>query len=62
VSHFTIVNLEDGFSYSNGIKMLQQLPGLYRIIFNLFVIEGYAHEKIAGLLDISTCTSQAVLI
>jgi RNA polymerase sigma factor (sigma-70 family) len=54
-------NLEDGFSCSNGIKMLHQLPNLCRIIFNLFVIEGYEHEKIAGLLDISAYTSQAVL-
>jgi RNA polymerase sigma factor (sigma-70 family) len=52
---------EDGFTYSNGIKMLHQLPNLWRIVFNLFVIEGYEHEKIAGLLDISTYTSQAVL-
>ena len=54
-------NLEDGFSYSNGIKMLHQLPNLSRVVFNLFVIEGYEHEKIAGLLDISAYTSQAVL-
>jgi RNA polymerase sigma factor (sigma-70 family) len=54
-------NLEDGFSYSNGIKMLHQLPNLCRVVFNLFVIEGYEHEKIAGLLDISAYTSQAVL-
>jgi RNA polymerase sigma factor (sigma-70 family) len=54
-------NLENGFSYSNGIKMLHQLPNLCRVVFNLFVIEGYEHEKIAGLLDISAYTSQAVL-
>jgi RNA polymerase sigma factor (sigma-70 family) len=54
-------NLEDGFSYNNGIKMLHQLPNLCRVVFNLFVIEGYEHEKIAGLLNISACTSQAVL-
>jgi RNA polymerase sigma-70 factor (ECF subfamily) len=54
-------NLEDGFSYNSGIKMLHQLPNLCRIVFNLFVIEGYGHEKIADLLDISTYTSQAVL-
>jgi RNA polymerase sigma-70 factor (ECF subfamily) len=41
--------------------MLHQLPNLCRIVFNLFVIEGYEHEKIAGLLNISAYTSQAVL-
>jgi RNA polymerase sigma factor (sigma-70 family) len=55
-------NLEDGLSYSNGIKMLHRLPNLYKMVFNLFVMEGYGHEKIAGLLDISVYTSQAVLI
>jgi RNA polymerase sigma-70 factor (ECF subfamily) len=54
-------DLEDGFSYSNGIKMLHRLPNLCRVVFNLFVIEGYEHGKIAGLLDISVYTSQAVL-
>ncbi|MDB5025337.1 MAG: polymerase subunit sigma-24 [Mucilaginibacter sp.] len=54
-------HLEDGFSNSNGIKMLHQLPNLCRIVFNLFVIEGYEHEKIAGLLDISAYTSRVVL-
>jgi DNA-directed RNA polymerase specialized sigma24 family protein len=41
--------------------MLHRLPNLSRVVFNLFVIEGYEHEKIAGLLDISAYTSQAVL-
>jgi RNA polymerase sigma-70 factor (ECF subfamily) len=41
--------------------MLHQLSNLCRIVFNLFVIEGYKHEKIAYLLDISVCASRAVL-
>ena len=57
----TPFNFEDGFSCSHGIKMLHQLPNLCRIVFNLFVMEGYEHEKIAGLLDITAYTSQAVL-
>jgi RNA polymerase sigma factor (sigma-70 family) len=59
--HSNPYNLEDGFSYSNCIKMLHQLPNLCRIVFNLFVMEGYGHEKIAGLMSISAYTSQAVL-
>jgi RNA polymerase sigma factor (sigma-70 family) len=57
----SLYNLEVGFSCSNGIKMLHRLPNLSRVVFNLFVIEGYEHEKIAGLLNISAYTSQAVL-
>ena len=59
--HSAPYNLGEGFPYSNGIKMLHQLPNLCRVVFNLFVIEGYEHEKIACLLDISAYTSQAVL-
>ena len=54
-------NLENGFSYCSSIKMLHQLPDLCRVVFNLFAIEGYAHEKIASMLDISVYTSEAVL-
>ncbi|MDB5144289.1 MAG: sigE 2 [Mucilaginibacter sp.] len=53
--------LGDGFSYSDRIKMLHRLPNLWRIVFNLFVIEGYGHEEIAGLLHISADTSLVVL-
>jgi len=54
-------NLRDDFSYSDRIKMLHRLPNLWRMVFNLFVIDGYEHEKIARLLDISVYTSEAVL-
>ena len=43
------------------IKMLHQLPDLDRIIFNLFAIEGYSHEKIASLTDISASASVKIL-
>ena len=34
------------------MSMLQMLPDLDRIIFNLYVVEGYSHEEIAQLLRI----------
>ncbi|HOU31253.1 MAG TPA: sigma factor-like helix-turn-helix DNA-binding protein, partial [Bacteroidales bacterium] len=33
----------------------------YRIIFNLYEIEGYSHDEIAGMLGISASTSRANL-
>jgi len=43
------------------LKKIQELPDGYRTIFNLFVIEGYAHKEIAGLLSISVQTSKSQL-
>jgi RNA polymerase sigma-70 factor (ECF subfamily) len=39
-------------------KLLDALPDSTRIVFNLFAIEGYKHEEIANLLNISAGTSK----
>ena len=38
-----------------------ELPAAYKIVFNLFAIDGYTHEEIAGMLGISTGTSKSNL-
>jgi RNA polymerase sigma factor (sigma-70 family) len=43
------------------IKMIRRLPEGYRIIFNLYVIEGYSHDEIAAMLNIETVTSRTQL-
>ena len=43
------------------LKMIQQLPPAYRLIFNLYVFEGMKHREIAGLLGISEGTSKSNL-
>ena len=50
-----------GISYNEVISLLQKLPPAYRTVFNLFVIEGYKHEEIANLLNISVGTSKSNL-
>lgn len=40
------------------MKMLDLLPEATRIVFNMFAIEGYKHEEIAGMLNISAGTSK----
>ena len=42
-------------------RMIQQLPKGYRIVFNLFVIEGYSHKEIAEMLGVSTNTTKTQL-
>ncbi len=41
--------------------MIQALPDGYRLVFNLFAIEGYTHKEIAEMLQISENTSKSQL-
>jgi RNA polymerase sigma-70 factor (ECF subfamily) len=41
------------------LKCVQRLPPSYRMVFNLYVLEGYTHQEIAELLDISIGTSKS---
>ena len=40
------------------INVIQSLPKGYRTIFNMYVVEGYAHKEIAEKMDISVGTSK----
>ncbi len=42
-------------------RLIQQLPAGYRLVFNMYVIEGYSHQEIAETLDISVSTSKTQL-
>jgi RNA polymerase sigma factor (sigma-70 family) len=50
-----------GISYQEVISLLQKLPPAYRTVFNLYVIEGYSHDEIAGMLNIAPGTSKSNL-
>jgi RNA polymerase sigma-70 factor (ECF subfamily) len=43
------------------LECIRQLPDGYRIIFNLYAIEGYSHKEIAAQLDIREGTSKSQL-
>ncbi|MEM6719698.1 MAG: RNA polymerase sigma factor [Bacteroidota bacterium] len=42
-------------------KAIDALPKGYRIVFNLYEIEGYKHQEIAEMLNISVSTSKTQL-
>lgn len=44
------------------LKLINNLPEGYRIVFNLTVIEGYSHEEIAKILNIQASTSRSQLV
>jgi RNA polymerase sigma factor (sigma-70 family) len=43
------------------LKMIQELPQGYRTVFNMYVIDGFAHKEIAASLSISINTSKSQL-
>ena len=38
------------------MKVVQQLPEGYRLVFNMYVMEGYTHKEIGELLGIAEGT------
>jgi len=43
------------------MEMINELPEGYRLVFNLYVVEGYSHAEVAKLLHISEATSRSQL-
>lgn len=43
------------------VEAIQRLPNGYRLVFNLFLVEGYSHQEIAKQLGISENTSKSQL-
>ena len=43
------------------LKIIQELPDRYRLVFNLYVLDGFSHNEIAEMLKISTGTSKSNL-
>jgi RNA polymerase sigma-70 factor (ECF subfamily) len=41
------------------MNLIQRMPDGYRIVFNMFAIEGYSHQEIAAQLGITESTSKS---
>jgi len=52
---------EDDLSLDFLLSIIQQLPDRYRLVFNLYVLDGYSHKEIGRLLSISDGTSKSNL-
>ena len=55
------VSVLDKLSNDELLAQINRLPEGYRLVFNLYVIDGYTHPQIAELLDISVGTSKSQL-
>jgi RNA polymerase sigma factor (sigma-70 family) len=54
-------NQLDQLGYEDLKKLLDSLPEIYRMVFNLYEIEGFTHQEIAKRLEINESTSRAYL-
>ena len=52
-------NIESNLSVDDIQYLIDSLPEGYKMIFNLFAIEGYKHQEIADMLGISESTSKS---
>ena len=50
---------EDLFTSDELFKVMNDLPAGYRMVFNLYAVEGYKHKEIAEMLGIDTNTSKS---
>lgn len=53
--------IERKLEYEDLLAMIQNLPSVCRIVFNLYAIDGYSHEEIAEMLGINAGTSRSNL-
>lgn len=55
------LNALDSISEKEILGLIRQLPDQYRIVFNLYVIEGYSHKELSDMLNIAESTSRSNL-
>jgi RNA polymerase sigma factor (sigma-70 family) len=51
----------DSISMDYLLSIIQELPDRYRMVFNLYIIDGYSHKEIAEMLNITDGTSKSNL-
>lgn len=54
-------DISSGMNAKELLSLIQTLPAGYRMVFNLYVFEGYKHREIAEALGISEGTSKSNL-
>lgn len=52
-------HIVEGLAAEDLMKIVNDLPDGYKVVFNMFAIEGYSHKEIAMQLNISENTSKS---
>ncbi len=50
---------EQNYQVARIKRAMEELPDGYRVVFSLYLMEGYDHAEIAGILNISVATSKS---
>jgi len=50
-----------GLEANDLLDIIRELPPKYRMVFNLYAIEGYSHKEISKMVNISEGTSKSNL-
>ena len=50
-----------GLEANDLLEIIRELPPKYRMVFNLYAIEGYSHREISNMVNISEGTSKSNL-
>ncbi|MFO7868906.1 MAG: RNA polymerase sigma factor [Bacteroidales bacterium] len=57
IEDFNVLDCE--FTHEELLETIQSIAEGYRLIFNLYAIEGYKHKEIAEMLEIDEATSKS---
>ena len=52
---------EEDVSLEYLLNLIQELPDRYRMVFNLYVMDGYSHKEISEMMQIAEGTSKSNL-
>jgi RNA polymerase sigma-70 factor (ECF subfamily) len=62
VTKYEEIEIDDeNISLDYLLKIIQELPDRYRLVFNLYVMDDYSHAEIAEMLSINIGTSKSNL-
>ncbi len=56
-----IIRIMQGLEAADLLDIIRELPPKYRMVFNLYAIEGYSHKEISEMINISEGTSKSNL-
>ena len=61
IEDVTVEVEDEDISIDYLLGIIQELPDRYRLVFNLYVLDGYSHKDVASMLNITTGTSKSNL-
>ena len=61
IEDVTVDSNDDDLSIDFLLNCIQELPDRYRMVFNLYALDGFSHKEIAEMLSITTGTTKSNL-